>query len=160
MATSEIEIRAYSERDAPEIVRLFHETVRSVNLADYSQDQVQAWAPEIPDPSLWHARMSRRCTLVAEESGEVVAFAELEEDGHLDMFYCRKDAVRRGVGSLLYKEIEAQAREQNLEHITTEASITARPFFERHGFHVVREQKYPVRGIEMTNFVMDKSLRR
>ncbi len=72
MTVEEIRIRPYDEKDAPEIVRLFYETIRSVNLADYSQEQVEAWAPEVPDPDAWNARLSGRRTLVAEESGEVV----------------------------------------------------------------------------------------
>src|SRR5829696_7275282 len=82
-------IRDYDAGDAPEIARLFYGTVRSVNRADYSVEQVEAWAPGVPDPDEWHARMAGRKTLVAEEDGEVVGFAELEEDGHLDMIYLR-----------------------------------------------------------------------
>jgi hypothetical protein len=46
--------------------------------------------------------MAGRRILVVEEGGEVAGFAELEEDGHLDMLYVRKDAVGRGVGRRLY----------------------------------------------------------
>ena len=154
-----VEIRAYKEEDAPAIVRLFYETVRSVNLSDYSQEQVEAWAPEVPDESAWNRRMAGRKTLVAEENGEVVGFAELEEDGHLDMFYVRKDAVGRGVGLWLYRAIEAEARALlRAGRIFTEASITARPFFEHQGFRVVREQTVSRRGVGLTNFVMEKPL--
>src|SRR3712207_3315505 len=99
-------IRGYDAGDAPEIARLFYGTVRSVNRKDYSDEQVRAWAPSVPDPDEWHARMAGRLTLVAEEGGEVVGFAELEEDGHLDMLYVRKDAVGRGVGKRLCQAAE------------------------------------------------------
>jgi putative acetyltransferase len=151
-------IRDYGVGDAPEIARLFYETVRSVNRAAYSDEQVEAWAPDVPDPEEWHARMASRRTLVAEEGGKVVGFAELEGDGHLDMLYLRKDAVRRGVGRRLYRMVEQEARALGLGRIFTEASITARPFFERHGFRVVREQTVTVRGVPMTNFAMEKPL--
>jgi hypothetical protein len=36
MTVEEIRIRPYDARDAPEIVRLFYETIRTINLADYS----------------------------------------------------------------------------------------------------------------------------
>ena len=152
------EIRYYEAGDAPEIVRLFFETVRSVNRADYSDEQLEAWAPGVPDPEEWHARMAGRRTLVAEEGGEVVGFAELEYDGRLDMLYVRKDAVGRGVGRQLYEAVEREARGQGLGWIFTEASITARPFFEQQGFRVVREQMISRRGVSMTNFVMEKEL--
>jgi putative acetyltransferase len=102
--------------------------------------------------------MAYRRTLVAEGGGEVIGFAELEEDGHLDMFYVRKDAVGRGVGSILYRAIEREAREQGIGLIFTEASVTARPFFERWGFRVVRERSVTRRGVELTNFAMEKPL--
>jgi putative acetyltransferase len=152
------EIRYYEAGDAPEIVRLFFETVRSVNRADYSDEQLEAWAPGVPDPEEWHSRMAGRRTLVAEEGGEVVGFAELEYDGRLDMLYVRKDAVGRGVGRRLYEAVEREARGQGLGWIFTEASITARPFFEQQGFRVVREQMVSRRGVSMTNFVMEKEL--
>ena len=159
MAAETTRIRYYEAEDALQIARLFYETVRSVNRADYSEEQVQAWAPEVPDPEAWHARMADRRTLVAEDDGEVVGFIELEEDGHLDMLYLRRDAVGRGVGSLLYRAIEREAREQGIGLIFAEASVTARPFFERWGFRVVREQTVERRGVDLTNFAMEKPLR-
>lgn len=152
-----VRIRYYEAKDAPEIVCLFYETVRSVNRAHYSEEQVAAWAPEVPDAQVWHARMSARLTLVAEEEGEVVGFAELK-DGHLDMLYVRNDAVGRGVGARLYEVVEREALGRGLARITTEASITACPFFERRGFIVVREQKVGRGGVELTNFVMEKDV--
>ena len=89
-------VRDCEPGDAESICHLFYETVRTVNLGDYSPEQVRAWAPEIPDPAAWHERMSGRHTLVADEGGEIVGFAELEESGHLDMLYCRADAVGHG----------------------------------------------------------------
>ena len=151
-------VRDYGRDDAQEICRLFYETVRSVNLGDYSPEQVRAWAPAPPDPDAWHARMSGRHTLVAEGDGEVVGFAELEEDGYLDMFYCRRDVVGRGVGSLLYAAVEERAGDLGLGRIFTEASITARPFFERKGFAVLWPNTVVRGGVELTNFSMEKIL--
>ena len=151
-------IRAYEAGDASAIVRLFYDTVRFVNRADYSDEQVRAWAPSVPDPNEWHSRMAGRLTLVAEEGGEVVGFAELEEDGHLDMLYVRKDAVGRGVGKRLCQAAEQKARGLGLERIFTEASITARPVFEGQGFRVLHRNDLVVRGVGMTNFSMEKPL--
>ena len=151
-------VRGYEREDAGPICRLFYETVRTVNLGDYSPEQVRAWAPEPPDPAAWHERMSGRHTLVAEEGGEVAGFAELQESGHLDMLYCRADAVGRGVGSLLYAAVEERARGLGLGRISTEASITARPFFARRGFAVLRRNTVYRQDTALTNFSMEKAL--
>ena len=155
-----VRIRSYEAGDAPALARLFYETVHAVNRADYSPEQLRAWAPELPNPEAWHARMSGRCTLVAEEDGEALGFAELERAGHLDMLYLRKDAVGRGVGSRLYLAVEQVARNRGLGRIFTEASITARPFFERQGFRVVGEQAVVRRGVRPATFAMEKYLQR
>ena len=132
--------------------------VHAVNRADYSEEQLEAWAPRIPDPAEWHARMAQRLTLVAEESGEVAGFAELEVDGHLDMLNFRRGATGRGVGRQLYDAAEYEARERGARAVSTEASVTAHPFFERQGFSVVREQTVLRHGVELRNFVMQKRL--
>jgi putative acetyltransferase len=151
-------IRDYELSDAAVITQLFYDTIHSVNLQHYSEQQVRAWAPEVPEPKVWHSRMSRRCTLVAEENGQIIGFAELERDGHLDMFYCQKDVIGRGVGSALYEAVEAKAMRLGLERIFADVSITARPFFERCGLSVVRELLVTRDGIELPTFRMQKRL--
>jgi len=150
-------VREYREDDAGPICRLFYETVRSVNLRDYSPQQVRAWAPEVP--AAWHGRMSGRHTLVAEGDDGLAGFLELEENGHLDMLYCRRDRVARGVGSRLYAAAEEMAGELGLDVISTEASITARPFFERRGFRLLRRNLVVRHGVELVNLSMEKTLR-
>ena len=40
--------------------------------------------------------------------------------------------------------------------IQVHASLTARPFFEGRGYHVVREQQVERRGVLLTNFLMEQ----
>lgn len=63
-----------------------------------------------------------------------------------------------GVASLLLKTLEAAGREQGLLLITTEASLTARPFFEKRGFDVIASQAVQKRGQTLRNFRMEKRL--
>ena len=41
-----IDIRLFQKQDAEQIAKLFHQTVREVNINDYSINQVKAWAPD------------------------------------------------------------------------------------------------------------------
>ena len=43
-----------------------------------------------------------------------------------------------------------------MEKITTYASITAKPFFEKRGYKVVKERQVERQGIFLTNYVMIK----
>ncbi|MBF0209126.1 MAG: GNAT family N-acetyltransferase, partial [Oligoflexia bacterium] len=64
----------------------------------------------------------------------------------------------KGVATLLLRSIEEIARELKVSKIITEASITARPFFEKKNFLLVREQLVEKKGVFLKNFVMEKYL--
>jgi len=74
------------------------------------------------------------------------------------MFYCRKDMIRSGVGPALYEAVESKAIGLRLQRIFTEASITARPFFEHCGFAVCQQLRVTRGGVELSNFRMEKRL--
>jgi hypothetical protein len=93
-------------------------------------------------------RCGNRCT--------VVGFAEFEPNGHIDCFYVHHNFQGVGVGTALMHEIEMEAREKLLPRIYAEVSITARPFFASKGFQVIKQQTVRIRGVELTNFVMEK----
>lgn len=153
-----IEIRLFKAQDAEPIARLFHETVREVNVRDYSSNQVRVWAPDNIHFRNWVEACSNRFTYVADDQGVIVGFGELEPNGHIDCFYCHKNYQRCGVGRQIYRAIEAKAVELSVSRLFTEASITAKPFFQRMGFSVVKEQEVTHRGETFINYAMEKLL--
>ncbi|TNX17302.1 GNAT family N-acetyltransferase [Enterococcus faecium] len=51
-------------------------------------------------------------------------------------------------------ELENHVLETGMQKITTHASITAKPFFEKRGYKVINEQTVELRGQLFTNFLM------
>lgn len=151
-------IRPFKKSDVSQIAQLFHDTVREVNIMDYSERQVQAWAPDNIHFRDWQKACSEKYTFVAEENGEITGFAELEEDGHIDCFYCHKDYQRQGIGQLLFQSLEKKAQDLELKKLSAEVSITAKPFFHKIGFVEVKRQDVNTRGETFVNYVMDKKL--
>jgi putative acetyltransferase len=153
-----IKIRLFEAEDAEQVAQLFHETVREVNLRDYSINQVRAWAPDDIHFRNWVEVCSSRFTYVADDEGVIAGFGELEPSGHIGCFYCHKNYQRCGVGRQIYQAIEAKAVELSVGQMFTEASITAKPFFQRMGFLVVKEQEVTCRGEIFVNYAMKKLL--
>ncbi|WP_028551214.1 GNAT family N-acetyltransferase [Paenibacillus sp. UNC451MF] len=155
-------IRKFQASDTSPIVALFYETVHSVNGRDYSQEQLDAWAPrdeEMLKLATWRDSLSRNSTYVAEiGGGMIVGFSDMTSEGHLDRLYVHKDFQRQGIATALVNTLETEARALGLAEIDTEASITARPFFERHGYRVIESQVVERRGIQLVNFKMIKSM--
>jgi len=155
---SKVAIRLYQDADLPAIMTLFRDTVRRVNIRDYSSEQVLAWAPEAMDADRWRRRLEDAWTAVAELAGQVVGFGNLEANGHIDFFYTHADFQGCGIGREVLTAIEAQARRTKLARLVTEASITARPFFEKFGFVVLEPQEVECRGQKFVNYRMEKQL--
>ncbi len=151
-------IRPFDRLDTGQIVRLFRETVRSVNRRDYTENQVAAWAPDMIDHEVWLDRLLANQTVVAVDDGVIVGFAELEAAGRIHTLYVHKAHQRRGVASALLQELESRAKYRNLDHLHTEASITARSFFQCRGYAVVRQQTVQLRGQSFINYWMEKRL--
>ncbi|MBO3102069.1 GNAT family N-acetyltransferase [Cellulomonas fengjieae] len=152
-------LRPYRESDGPATLDVFLRAIRLTARRDYTPEQVAAWASDDIDPEQWEARRAAARTQVAQVDGRVVGFTDVDESGYVDMLFVDPDVARRGVGSALLDWAAATARELGATELSTHASLTARPVFERHGFVVVVEQRPVLRGVTMTNFVMRRALR-
>ena len=151
-------IRRGYPNDAEQASQLFYDTVNEINSRDYSPEQIEAWAPDNMDAKRWSKSLAEKTVFVAEQGGEILGFAELEPDGHIDRFYCHSKHQSCGIGTSLMNEIENTARANEISRLYTEASITARPFFERRGFETLAERQVEIRGVALTNFAMQKIL--
>ncbi|MHA3770666.1 GNAT family N-acetyltransferase [Verrucomicrobiota bacterium sgz303538] len=151
-------VRGYVPDDADALADLFTESVHRVACADYSAEQCAAWAPVPPDYERWRSRLSGGRTLVAEMDGAPAGFATFVEPDCLDLLYVHPDRQRQGVAAELLRKIEGIAREANAPQLTTYGSLTARSFFERSGFSIVRANIVYRRGVEIQNFLMSKPL--
>ena len=146
-------IRRYRSEDCRRLTELFYDTVHSVNARDYAPEQLDAWAIGQPDLEAWDRSLHAHESFVAEENGVIIGFGDIDQSGYLDRLFVDKDHQGRGVATALCDALEAAVR---AEHYTTHASITARPFFEKRGYHVVRQQRVERQGVSLTNFVMEK----
>lgn len=153
-----VHIRAFVPADTRSIMALFHDTIHAINIKHYNAEQIAAWAPEAMDYDLWLGSLVAHHTVVADDDGRIVGFADWENTGHLDRFYVHKERQGVGVGRLLLAAVEHAARAHGVTRFFTEASITARPFFERQGYTVIAEQQVALRGQVFTNYRMDKVL--
>ncbi|MEM7223949.1 MAG: GNAT family N-acetyltransferase [Pseudomonadota bacterium] len=151
-------IRPFRPADSGEIVNLFRATVREVNRRDYSADQVRAWAPDAIDTDAWAERLAASHCLVAERDRTILGFGNLIDRGVIDLLFVHKDHQGRGIANALLAALETEARSRGLARLVTEASLTARPFFERRGFHVIAAQDVAIRGQKLKNFRMRKTL--
>lgn len=149
-------LRPYAPSDCPVLAELFRDTVHTVTRRDYTAAQRAAWADGASDLTAWNRSFLAHHTLVALEDGVVAGFGDLDPSaGYLDRLYVHRDFQRRGIASALCDALEGAV---SGERVATHASITAKPFFLRRGYQVLREQQVLRHGVALTNFAMEKPL--
>ncbi|MEM7762113.1 MAG: GNAT family N-acetyltransferase [Cyanobacteria bacterium P01_A01_bin.40] len=153
-----MQIRLFQTQDRVQVAQLFHDTVRQINIQDYSEEQVRAWSPDNIYFRNWSEVCPSKFTYIAEENDQIMGFGELNADGYIDCFYVHHLYQRQKVGSNIYQAIETKAQELNLIRLFTEASITAKVFFIKQGFSVIKQQQVFCRGQKFINFLMEKQL--
>ena len=150
---SMLKLRNYVPDDCAQLAELFYQTVHSVNARDYTKEQLNAWASGDVNLEEWNFSFLKHLTLVAVSDGAIVGFGDIDSSGYLDRLYVHKNHQGEGIASALCDRLEQSVQGSN---IVTHASITARPFFERRGYCVAKEQEVIRKGIALKNFVMKK----
>lgn len=149
----------YNPKMARALVDIFYYTVHNINSADYSPAQIKAWAPQsFLNLEYWLAKWTVNAPIVAVSGDTIVGFAELEDTGFIDCFYVHHEYQGVGAGGVLLQEILRRAANLGIAKLYADVSISAKGFFQKHGFKVVRAQQLQKRGQSFDNFYMERNL--
>lgn len=153
-----MQVRKYKLGEEEELWQLYHDTTHIIIGEFYTKEQVERWAPHNKDMEEWKERIKKKSPFVALENGEIVGFAELESDGHIDYFYVHHKWQGKGVGSMLYNNIEEVAISQKMIHLCAEVSVPSKGFFLKQGFKILEKKNNIICGSPAPNFMMKKKL--
>lgn len=148
-----MQLRRYKQSDCRELAELFYNTVHTVNAADYNNEQLKAWATGHVDLEAWNKSLQEHYSIVAVDNGIIVGFGDIDQTGYLDRLYVHADYQDRGIATAICNKLEQSVSGK----IVTHASVTAKPFFEKRGYKVIKEQSVERHGVFLTNFVMEKA---
>lgn len=154
-----ITIRIALNTDIEEIQSLYRNTVLVINRRDYSQAEVEDWASCGDDLSKIEDMIKTHYFIVAvNQRSQIVGFSSITPQGYLHSMFVHKDFQGKGIATMLLEEIERYAITAGIVRITSEVSLTARPFFEKKGYVVEGEQKRKANQLSLTNFRMAREV--
>lgn len=155
----EYPIRQVTEQYIPALQELFRNTVLYVNSKDYTPEEVADWASCGEDVQHWKELLTRHHFLAAlDRQGQIIGFSSMNVEGYMHSLFVHKDWQGKGVATRLLVETEKIAREYGVQRIWAKVSITAKPFFEKHGYRIIKEQKAKANRLYLTNYVMEKTI--
>lgn len=145
-------LKNYQSSDCKELAKLFYDTVHTVNAQDYTKEQLDAWATGNIDLEKWNQSFLEHDSIIAIEDNIIIGFGDIDKTGYLDRLFVHKDYQRKGIATAICNQLESK----KFKKIITHASVTARPFFEKRGYVLVKQQQVKRNGTLLTNFVMEK----
>jgi putative acetyltransferase len=130
-----ITLRRAVAADCEQIARVHAASIRTLLRSHYAPEQLEPWAasitPERYVPLVEH-------TIVATDGQTITGFAQMK-DGEIYTLYLDPPFVRRGIGTMLLRELERLATVPSLR---LSASLNAVPFYEAMGFRRTGESSW------------------
>jgi len=153
-------IRSFEEGDAEALAELGRAAIGAIGPDAYSEEQVEAWLSNFAGPEVYQAQADAGTQIfIATDDDEVpVAYAMLEQTGHLDHLYCHPDHTNEGIASSLLETAALYAKYHGITHLFTEASEIAKPAFESAGYTAMKKRTFEIEGVEITNWAMVKTI--
>jgi len=151
-------IIGYDKKYLEQIVELFTNTIHNINKKDYSKEQLNAWANPKYDLKTWEKRFEKSKPYLCMLENQVVGFCEYYE-GYIDCFYVHFNYQNCGIGKLLLTHILEFAKNEKRDKLKVDASITAKPFFEKFGFRQIKENLVKRENVELVNFSMEMNVK-
>lgn len=148
-----MQIQRYTQKDSTTLTSILYQAVHNIDTAIYTEAQQNAWAPE----SILRKTLNLGQTWVCLIDEKIVGFIDfIPSKGYINYLYTHPDYQGRGIASLLYKKVEIEATNLQIDKLTVDASKVALPFFLNKGFILETENIVIREGIEIVNFTLSK----
>ncbi|KAF0392829.1 GNAT family N-acetyltransferase [Pediococcus pentosaceus] len=144
-------IRKYQITDEDSTLMMISKSIRETNQKDYNQKQIEVWSNI--DKQKWKKPTLNNIALVAINSSGVIGFADMSTSGYLDHLFVHPKYQRQRIATSLVNKLEQTITSSEY---STYASITAVPFFEKMGYHIIRTNRALLRNTYFLNYKMVK----
>ena len=149
--------RKFRVSDAVEVAKLHRNTIRFVNSKDYPPKQIKVWSGRTT-AKRFRDSIKEFFRFVAVDNSKIIGFGDFTKEGELKGLYVHKDYQGKGVGSLLLKKIEKSARLKRFKKLFLYSTITAKTFYMKNGYKVIKKTKLRIKNQKLTVYKMEKQL--
>lgn len=146
-------IRPIKPTDLEKVEQLIKDAILETNAKDYSQ-QVVDFMLQI-DPFRPRDTAHEREYFVAEDDG-IFGVIGLK-DNEVKTLFVGPKYHGKGVGSSLLSHIESLISDRSYEISKVYSSISAKSFYEKHGYSAIREDSSELGGGTMLRYYMEKN---
>ena len=148
MPNKKIKLRLGRIGDAQKSFEIHYRAIHKIAFCGYPESVLNSWGRLHSEEEL--AKREQRFNLRIEQKENVIVVAEVEKQiagfgeillsqSELTALYVNSDLKRQGIGTAIIEDLEFRAKEQEIKALTLHSSLTAVPFYEKNGFHELKE---------------------
>ena len=153
---SDITLQAYNQKDMPQIVDVYKNSIQTLGPAYYTPEQVKAWSSSVDDIENFQKWIDESEPVVAKKSeSSIIGFCGMNSEGHLASLFVSPESGRIGVGSALLQHQIESARKLPIPEITLNASEFSKPLFEKFGFQIIKTELSHYKGVDFLRYLMN-----
>ena len=153
-------LRQITTKDQVDLKKVYFDSIQSINKEIYSKEQKKAWSSQAwENPNFNNTIINGKGWLINDKE-KIIAFASRFPKNKISLFYCRGEYQRKGYGSRLLYKIENDAMKEDVEFLSTEASLLSFRLFLKHNWQIVRKEKIIINNIFFERYKMIKILKR
>jgi len=152
-------LRQITINDQLELKRVYFDSIQSLDEKIYSQEQKRAWSSQAWDNPNFDKSIYQGKGWLLSEKGIIIAFATRYPNNRIALFYCKGKFQRRGCGSKLLHKLEDEAKKENLDSLTTEASLISYKLFLKNEWEIIHKEKVTINNIFFERYKMTKMMK-
>ncbi|MDP6193355.1 MAG: GNAT family N-acetyltransferase [Prochlorococcaceae cyanobacterium ETNP18_MAG_1] len=137
---------------------IYADAIDSQAAALYSAEQISAWMALAWLPGVFDRPLAEGSGWLSVENDQAEAFALRYPSDRLALLYCRGRAARRGHATGLLARLEAEAYQEGLRCLSTEASLLSQPLLSKCGWRVKAQESIAIGGVSFDRYRMEKVL--
>ena len=139
----QVNIRPYQAGDEQGMYTAHVQALKEVCSKDYPVESIEYWS-DTRFPEMYAKSMEKHGEKfhVLEVDGQVVGFSGWAKEG-IEGFYLHPSYIGKGLAAKLFEVTEKDFWENSGQQVCRiESTITAKPFYERMGFEVIKPDTY------------------
>ena len=152
-------LRQITTKDQLELKKVYFDSIQSLDEKIYSKAQKRAWCSQAWDNPNFDTSITKGKGWLLSEKGIIVAFATRYPKNRIALFYCKDKFQRQGFGSKLLHKLEEEAMKEDLDSLSTEASLISYELFLKNEWKIIRKEKVTINNIFFERYKMIKIIK-
>ena len=152
-------LRQIVAKDQREIIKIYFNSINSIEDNLYSKKQKLAWCSQAWKNSEFRKTIINGKGWIVEDDLKKLGFAIRYPLDRLSLFYCLGESRRKGYGSILLNQIEYEALSDNVDTLKTEASLISYRLLLKRDWEILSKETIIINDTSFDRYKMIKRLK-